>query len=72
MTADEIKKMKERIYDGLDMVMEKSEKIGREKVDGYTIDELYKMADIVKDCAKTLKDLAKAHKIFSENGVDRY
>ena len=72
MTHDEIDKMKERIYDGLDMVMDKAEKIGKEKSGGYTIDELYKMADILKDSAKTLKDLAKAHKIFSEHDVERY
>lgn len=71
MTADEMMKMKERIFRGLDMVMEKAEKIGKEKPE-YTLDELYKMTDIVKDSAEAFKDLAKAHKIFSEHDIVRY
>lgn len=71
MTDNEIAEMKERIYDGLDMIMEKAEKIGKSKSE-YSIDELYKMADILKDTAKSFKDLAKAHKIFSEHSIERY
>lgn len=71
MTDSEIMDMKEKIYNGLEMIMEKAEKIGKSKSE-YSIDELYKMADILKDTAKGFKDLAKAHKIFSEHSIERY
>ena len=48
-----MKQLKDRVCSGIEMVLEKSEKIGREKKD-WTIDELYKMTDIIKDCAESL------------------
>ena len=66
-----MKQLKDRVCSGIEMVLEKSEKIGREKKD-WTIDELYKMADIVKDCAESLKDLSKMHYYLSEHSDERY
>ena len=71
MTHDEFCSMKERVFKGIDMVMQKAEHIGREhKL--YSIDELCKMSDICKDCAEGLKDLAKANYYINQHGVDRY
>lgn len=66
-----MKQLKDRTCSGIEMVLEKSEKIGREKKD-RTINELYKIADIVKDCAESLKDLSKMHYYLSEHSDERY
>lgn len=71
MTNDEIKAMKERIYDGLDMVGEKAEKIGREKTE-WSLCELGDMADIEKDMSETFKNLIKVHVMLSEHSIEKY
>lgn len=68
MTHDEYKK---RIYSGLDMLLEKSERIGKGKAE-WSLDELYKMADIEKDMAKTFKCLVKTEVMLSEHSVEKY
>lgn len=50
---------KKRIHTGIEMVLEKVEKISREKKE-WSIDEVFKVSDIVKDMAEALKDLSKA------------
>jgi len=47
--------------------LEKSEKFGTEKKE-WSLDELFKAADIVKDMAEAYKDLSKA----SEHSIERY
>lgn len=71
MTYEDIKKMHERIYNGLDMVAEKAEKIGKEKSE-WSLCELGQIADIEKDMAKTLKSLVKIHIMTSEHSVEKY
>lgn len=71
MTSEDIKKMKTRIFSGLDMVSEKAEKIGREKSE-WSLDELGKMADIEKDMAKTFKSLIKTHIMLNEHSIEKY
>lgn len=66
-----MKQLKDRVCSGIEMILEKSEKIGREKKD-WTIDEVYKMSDIVKDMAESLKDLSKMHYYLSEHADERY
>lgn len=68
MTHDELKA---KIYSGLDMVLEKAEKIGKVKAE-MTIDELGKMSDILKDVSEAHKNMAKAHMIYSEHSPERY
>jgi hypothetical protein len=63
--------MKDRIWSGLDMVMEKAEKIGRAKTE-WSIMELGEMADIEKDMAKALKCLVKTEVLMNEHSVDKY
>ena len=71
MTAEEINKMKTRIYSGLDMVSEKAEKIGRAKTE-WSLSELGEMADIEKDMAKTFKCLIKTHLMLNEHSIEKY
>ena len=66
-----MKQLKDRVCSGIEMILEKSEKIGREKKD-WTIDEVYKMSDIVKDMAESLKELSKMHYYLSEHADERY
>lgn len=71
MTHDELCTMKDRIFQGLTMIMDKAETFGREKKN-WSLEELGEASDIMKDCAEGLKDLAKAHKIFSEHSIERF
>ena len=71
MNSEELHKMKDRIWSGLDMVMEKAEKIGRAKTE-WSIMELGEMADIEKDMAKALKCLVKTEVMMTEHSVDKY
>lgn len=66
-----MKVLKERVCVGIETILEKSEKIGREKKE-WTIDELSEAADIVKDMAEALKDIAEMHYYLSEHSVERY
>ena len=66
-----MKVLKDRVCSGIEMILEKSEKIGREKKE-WSIDELYKSADIVKDMAEALKDLSKMHYYLSEHSMEKY
>lgn len=66
-----MKVLKDRICSGIEMILEKSEKIGREKKE-WTLDEVWKASDIVKDMAEALKDLAKVHYILSEHSEEKY
>lgn len=59
--------MIERVEQSIQMIMEKAEKIGTEKKE-WTLDELFKASDIVKDMAEALKDLSKA----SMHSMERY
>lgn len=58
MTNEEINSVKERIFKGLNMVMDKAEQIGKSK-DKYSIEELGQMSDIVKDCSEAICNLTK-------------
>lgn len=57
----------DRVHQSIEMILEKSEKIGVEKKE-WSLDELYKASDIVKDMAEALKDLSKA----SVHSMERY
>jgi hypothetical protein len=71
MTNEEMKKIHERIYKGLDMVSEKAEMIGRAKSE-WSLNELGKMADIQKDISESFKNLIKVHVMTSEHSVEKY
>lgn len=71
MTQEDMNKHKERICDGLEMYLEKLEKIGKEKKE-WSLRELGEVSDIVKDMAEAYKDLAKAHYYLSERSIEKY
>lgn len=71
MTQEEMNRHKERICDGLEMYLEKLEKIGKEKKE-WSLRELGEVSDIVKDLAGAYKDLVKANFYLSERGVEKY
>ena len=71
MTSEEVKKIHERIYKGLDMISEKAEMIGRAKSE-WSLNELGEMADIQKDISESFKDLIKVHVMTSEHSVEKY
>ncbi len=71
MTNEEIKKIHERIYKGLDMISEKAEMIGRAKSE-WSLCELGDMADIQKDISESFKNLIKVHVMTSEHSVEKY
>lgn len=62
---------KKRICSGINMVLEKAEKIGREKRE-WSLEEVGEMSDIVKDMAEALKDIAKTHYYLSEHSIEKF
>ena len=66
-----MKHLKDRVCLSIEMILDKAEKIGREKKE-WTIDEVYNASDIVKDMAEALKDLSKMHHYLSEHADERY
>lgn len=71
MTNEESKKMHEDFHKGVRMFLDKLEKVGREKSD-WTLCEMGKVSDIMKDLATVEKDLAKIHHMSSEHPVEAY
>ena len=59
-----MERLKEYICQGMEMVLEKAEEISRDKRD-WSMDELGKAADIVKDMAEAYKDLSKSQQYYS-------
>lgn len=71
MTTEERKKMHESIYSGLRMMVEKLEKVAREK-QSWSLEELGYVADIMKDISKTEKCLVKTNWMLSEHSEEKY
>ena len=71
MTVDEVEKISDRIYNGLDMLTEKAEKIGRAKSE-WSLCDLGMMADIEKDIAKSFKYLVHTYQMLSEKSIEKY
>lgn len=71
MTREEMEMIKKRIYSGWDMTMQVAEKIGREKKE-WSLCEVMKSADILKDLAKTFKYLVEVESMMAESGVEKF
>ena len=71
MTREEMEMIKKRIYSGWDMTMQASEKIGREKSE-WSLCDVMKSADIIKDLTKSFKNLIEVEHIVSESGMEKY
>lgn len=71
MTNEERTKLYSDFHSGVRMMMDKIEKISREK-DAWTLSEMGCLADIMKDMAETEKSIAKAHHYYSEYSEEVY
>lgn len=65
MTTEERKKLYDDFHSGVRMMMDKVEKMAREKA-SWNLCEMGQLADIMKDLAMTEKGIAKAHHVYSE------
>ena len=71
MTMEERKKLYDDFHSGIRMMMDKVEKMAREKA-SWTLCEMGQLADIMKDMATTEKEIAKAHHLYSERPDESY
>lgn len=71
MTTEERMQLYCDFHAGVRMLMDKIEKISREK-STWTLTELGDVADIIKDLASTEKNVAKSHYYFSEHSEEKY
>lgn len=71
MTNEERHKLHEDLSTGVRMVTEKLTKMGREKAT-WSLDEMMKLADIMKDLSSVEKNLAKTHWLLCEHSIEKY
>ena len=71
MTTEERKKLYDDFHSGVRMMMDKIEKIVREK-SAWTLGEMGELADMMQDLAKTEKCIAKAHYYYSDVSEEVY
>lgn len=70
MKHEEMEKINSDFYSGLKMMIEKLEKVSKEKT--LTLCEIGCIADIMKDLSKTHKNIVKVHYMLMEKPVERY
>ena len=71
MTTEERKKLYDDFHAGTRMMMDKIEKIARDK-SAWTLGEMGELADIMKDLSCVEKNIAKAHHCYSEKSEETY
>lgn len=71
MTHEERKKLYDDFHSGVRMMMDRLEKVAREESE-MTIDEMGKVADIMKDLSVVEKSIAKAHHCYAEHSDKTY
>lgn len=71
MTHEERHKLYCDFHSGVRMMMDKIEKIAREK-NAWTLSEMGELSDIMKDLAMTEKAIAKAYHYYSEKSDEVY
>lgn len=71
MTHEERKELHHKFHSGVKMLVDKMEKIGKEK-SMWSLEEMHCLADILKDLAKTEKYLAKTHCLYKEHSEEMY
>jgi len=71
MKTEERMKLYEDFHSGVRMMMDKIEKIAKEK-SSWTLCEMGQLADIMKDLAMTEKGIAKAHYMYSDKSEEAY
>lgn len=71
MTYEERYKLYCDFHSGVRMMMDKVEKVAREK-SSWSLSDLSEMSDIMKDLASSEKDIAKANHYYSEHSEEVY
>lgn len=71
MTSEERAKLYEDFHSGVRMMMDGLERVVRSE-EKWSLDDMGKVADIMKDLAMTEKAIAKAHYCYSEHSDKRY
>ncbi len=71
ISNEDIEKCKDKIHNGMRMVLEKAEHIGKTET-MWSIEELGMMSDVTKDMSEVLKNIAKTHYYLSEHSIKRY
>ena len=71
MTGEERTKLYDDFHSGVRMMMDKLEKVSREK-DTMTISVMGEIADIMKDLASVEKCIAKAHHCYEEKSDESF
>lgn len=71
MTNEERKQLYCDFHAGVRMMMDKIEKIAREK-SSWTLAEMGEVTDMMKDLAMTEKGIAKAHHYYSEHSEETF
>ena len=71
MTSEERMKLYNDFHSGVRMMMDRIEKIAKSE-DKWSLDEMGKLADMMKDLALTEKSIAKAHYCYSEHSDKVY
>ena len=71
MTSEERKKLYDDFHSGVRMMMDKIEKIARDK-SSWSLSEMGMLADIMKDLATTEKGIAKAHYCYQEKSEESF
>lgn len=71
MTYEEIEKHKKHLCEDLSIMVEKVEKISKEKKE-WSLSEMSMMTDMLKDLSCIYKNVAKAHYYFKEHSIERY
>lgn len=71
MTTEERIKLYDDFHSGVRMMMDKIEKIAKSE-DKWSLDQMGKLADMIKDLAVTEKSIAKANYCYSEHSEKVY
>lgn len=71
MTTEERIKLYDDFHSGVRMMMDGLERVVRSE-EKWSLDDMGKVADIMKDLAMTEKAIAKAHYCYSEHSDKRY
>lgn len=71
MTSEERAKLYDDFHSGVRMMMDGLERVVRSE-EKWSLDDMGKVADIMKDLAMTEKAIAKAHYCYSEHSDKRY
>lgn len=71
MTHEEIHKASEDLHKGIQMVLEKVEKVSKD-IGEMDLCDIGRVSDIIKDLAESHKNIVKVHWMLSEKPIRKY